>query len=332
MTLAALSWPIISRIPLGGELAISPHGIGIAAGFALGAWMMMERAEKRGLARHHVGDISENVQTLLGRVAIGAILGARLFYVLTHLDQFGDDPLSILAVWEGGLTFLGGVAGAIIVAMPWAVRQGWRPTMVLDSAMPGVAAGLIVGRLGDLMIGDHIGQPTDFFLGWRCTGDANPVTTLWSNDPGSYEEAVRRLGDEPVIGCFDTVVHQTALYDFGAAVFVLLLLLWFERRPRFDGFFAAAWVYGYGVVRFLGDFAREDRRFLALTGSQWALVGASVGVTILLLRFRPWEDRPWAWDREFDHPWLEPPGDDEVTEGTDDAGDAPVSSEHDGRA
>ena len=311
MVLGTLSWPIISRIPLGGDLAISPHGIGIALGFLLGAWMFIRRAEKRGVGHTYVPDISESIQQLLGRIAIGAILGARLFYVLTHLDQFARAPLEVVAIWQGGLTFLGGVAGAIIVAMPWAMKQGWRPLQLLDSAMPGLAAGLVVGRLGDLMIGDHIGAPTSFALGWRCTGDFNAVSPLWGRDPGSYTAAVQAIGDQPTIGCFDTVVHQTALYDLGAALFVLLLLLWLERRPRFDGFFAAAWVYGYGVVRFAGDFARQDRRLFGLTGSQYALLAAMVAVTVWLVRTRPWERRPWAWDLEFDHPWLVPPDDDE---------------------
>lgn len=316
--LGALSWPIISRIPLGGDLAVSPHGIGIALGFLLGAWMMIQRAQKRGLGHHHVPDVSEAVQQLLGRIAIGAILGARLFFVLTHIDQYATDPLSVIAIWEGGLTFLGGVAGAIIVAMPWAMKQGWRPLMLLDSAAPGLAAGLVVGRLGDLMIGDHIGAPTNFFLGFRCMGDYNPPTganAFGYTPPASYDAAVQRLGgDLPTIGCFDTVVHQTALYDFGAALFVLLLLLWFERRPRFDGFFAVMWVYGYGAVRFVGDFARQDRRFLELTGSQWAMLGAALVVSVWLVRARPWERVPWAWDREFEHPWLYPPDEDATDE------------------
>ena len=176
--------------------------------------------------------------------------------------------------------------------MPWAMKQGWRPLQLLDSAMPGLAAGLVVGRLGDLMIGDHIGAPTNFVLGWRCTGDFNAVSSLWGRDPGSYTAAVQAIGDQPTIGCFDTAVHQTALYDLGAALFVLLLLLWLERRPRFDGFFAAAWVYGYGVVRFAGDFARQDRRLLGLTGSQYALLAAMVAVTVWLVRRRPWERTP----------------------------------------
>ncbi len=322
MTVAVLSWPIISRIPLGGDLAVSPHGIGVALGFLVGAWMLIRRSEKRGLGHTYVADISEAVQQLLGRIAIGAVLGARLFYVLTHLDQFADAPLEAFAIWQGGLTFLGGVAGGIIVALPYAVRQGWRPVQLLDSAMPGLAAGLVIGRIGDLMIGDHIGAPTSSPLGWRCTGDYNAPgggNAFGLTDPSSYQTAVERLGDQPTIGCFDTVVHQTALYDFGAALFVLLLLLWFERRPRFDGFFLAAWVYGYGAVRFAGDFAREDRRLFGLTGSQYALVAAAVAVTVWLVRTRPWQARPWAWDRVFAHPWLSPPDHADGDEGTDEA-------------
>lgn len=311
--LAAISWPILSRIPLGGDIAVSPHGIGIAVGFAVGAMMMIRRARLRGLGHTYVEDISDEVQQLLGRAAIGAILGARLGYVLTHLDVYGRDPLAILRVWEGGLTFLGGVVGAIAISLPWGVRRGWRAWQALDSAMPGIAAGLIIGRLGDLMIGDHVGAPTSFALGWRCTGDhwTAATNTLGFNAPRPYplDMPVPVGADLPTVGCFDTVVHQTALYDFGAAVFVLVLLLWLERRPRFDGFFVAAWIYGYGAVRFVGDFARQDRRFLGLTGSQYALLAAATLVTAWLVRSRPWQQRPWAWDREFEHPWLAPPAD-----------------------
>lgn len=312
--LGAISWPILSRIPLGGDIAVSPHGIGIAVGFVVGARMMIVRAQKRGLGHTYIEDISEEIQQMLGRTAIGAILGARLGYVLTHLDVYASDPLAVLRVWEGGLTFLGGVAGAILLSLSWGVKRGYRPWQALDSAMPGIAVGLVIGRLGDLMIGDHVGAPTSFPLGWRCTGDywTRASNGLGFNAPRPYplDLPVPAGADLPTVGCFDTVVHQTALYDVGAAVFVLLLLLWLERRPRFDGFFVAAWIYGYGAVRFVGDFAREDRRLLGLTGSQYALLAAALLITVWLVRRRPWRERPWAWDLEFAHPWLTPPADD----------------------
>lgn len=308
--LSVIRFPIIERIDLPGELAISPHGIGIAVGFLLGAWLMSTRAAKRGFSHEYAGVIPDLVQKLLGRAMLGALLGARLFYVLRDYitegtdSVFWTDPVSIVRVWEGGLTFLGGVAGAVLLAWPYVRRQGWRFQQVMDSAVVGIAGGLLMGRLGDLVIGDHIGSPTDFVLGWRCTGNwyDSTTSTFGFVDPLPYP-----TGFEPVQGCYDVAVHQTALYDFGAALLVLLLLLWFERSPRFDGFFSAAAVYGYGTLRFLGDFARNDERVLGLTGSQFAVLAAMAAVTVWLWRRRPWEDTPWAWDLRFQHPWLEPP-------------------------
>lgn len=307
---AVIRFPIVERIDLPGAAAISPHGIGIAVGFLLGAVLMYRRAAKRGLGHEFVPDIADEVQRLLGRAMIGAILGARLFYVLRDLlteradSVFFTDPVTIVQVWEGGLTFLGGVAGAILLAIPFVRSRGWRFRQVMDSAMIGIVSGLLMGRLGDLFIGDHVGSPTDFFLGWECSGN---YYNNFTNGFGFVDPIPYPLGFEPTTGCFDVALHQTALYDFGAALVVLGLLLWFERAPRFDGFFLAAGVYAYGTLRFLGDFARNDARLAGMTGSQLAVLTAMAVTTVWLIRRRPWDDRPWSWDLRFEHPWLSPP-------------------------
>ncbi|MBW3620162.1 MAG: prolipoprotein diacylglyceryl transferase [Actinobacteria bacterium] len=306
--LASIAFPILERIPLFGDVAVSPHGLGIAIGFLVGAKLLIDRAQKRGLGHHYVEDIPETIQGLLVKVAIGGIVGARLFYVLNHLDVYGSDPLRALQVWEGGLTFLGGVAGGVLAVLPDLVRRGYRPMQALDSAAPGLALGLTIGRLGDLVIGDHIGPPTEFVLGWRCTGnywDRATNSIAWS-PPAPYPTGA---ADLPTAGCFDAVLHQTALYDFLATGLVFLLMLAFERSRRWDGFFVATWIYAYGGLRFLSDFAREDRRLLGLTGSQYAVLAAIVALSVYLLVKKPWQRTPWAWDREFDHPWLSPPPD-----------------------
>lgn len=305
--LAAIPFPILERIPVVGDLAISPHGIGVAAGFLVGAVVMIRRAEKRGIGRRYVPDIPEEVQRLLVRAAIGALIGMRLFFVLTHLDRYADDPLSILAVWEGGLTFLGGVAGALLVVVPSIVRQDYSLVQLLDSAAPGIAVGLFVGRFGDLAIGDHIGTVAEGWpLAWRCTGN------YWIEASNSFGYTPPRpypLGaaDAPVAGCFDVAVHQTALYEVLSAGIVFALLLLLERRARWDGFFITVFVGWYGAIRFLTDFAREDRRFAALTGSQWTIVATLVLVAAYLAWARPWRQRPWAWSPpDFDLPWTRP--------------------------
>lgn len=97
-------------------------------------------------------------------------------------------------------------------------------------------------------------------------------------------------------------MYQTALFDVlaGAILFAILLVL--ERRPRFDGFFVTVFVYGYGLSRLATDFLREDRRYLALTGSQWAVVATLAALTAWLLIRRPWQRPGRAWRPPFTEP------------------------------
>ena len=304
--LAELRWPILERIPIVGDFQISPHGITIAIGFLLGAQVLLKRAQQRGVARRRVEGVDLIVQSVLTRVAIGAIVGARFFYVVTRLDQF-PDPLAWLRIWEGGLSLLGGIAGGIIAAVPFVLRRRLSVPLMLDSAAPGLALGIFVGRIGDLIIGEHLGDRTDFFLGWRCTGAFR--------DPG----APYPFTGPQVQGCFDAAVHQTALYDFLAGGIVFAILLVLERKPRFDGFFMAAFAVLYGLGRFVTDFAREaDKDMLGtLTGSQLTALGTILAVVLWFVLTRPDRRTPYAWDPpDFDHPWddPEPPGADDASE------------------
>ncbi|MFN2557219.1 MAG: prolipoprotein diacylglyceryl transferase [Nitriliruptorales bacterium] len=303
-----LQWPILERIPLFGDLAISPHGIGAAVGFLVGAKLMLRRAELRGLGHTYVANVREAVQDLLVRAAIGALVGSRLFYVLTHLDFYVREPLRILFIWEGGLTFLGGVAGAILAALPEARRRDYRLWQLLDSAAPGLAVGIAIGRIGDLAIGDHIGDVApDFPLAWRCRANFwhEATNSLSFTNPVPAQPYPFGAAEVPTQGCFAVALHQTALYDFLQAALLVVLLLALERRPRWDGFFAAAYVYWYGAFRLGIDFLRQDRRLFGLTGSQYAALTAIVALTLYLWWSKPWQRRPWTWaPPDFDLPWL----------------------------
>lgn len=299
LLLAELSWPILERIPLGGDFAISPHGISIAVGFLVGAQMMLRRAQRRGIARHRVAQIPDVVQTLLMLTAVGTIVGARFFYILTHADAF-PDVVSYFKIWEGGLSLLGGIAGGVLFALPMALARRLSVPLLLDSAAPGLAMGIFLGRIGDLVIGEHLGGPTSFFLGWRCAGDLRDP-----NAPYPYP------GTAEVQGCFDEVLHQTALYDFLAAGIVLAVLLVLERRPRFDGFFLVAFTVLYGAGRFVTDFGRESEALFTLpgtavdiTGSQIAVLAAIAAALVWVAVRRPAGRVPFAWNPpEFRHPW-----------------------------
>jgi phosphatidylglycerol---prolipoprotein diacylglyceryl transferase len=255
--LAAISYEPIVHIELG-PLNISPHGVGIAVGFLLGARLMLPEAKRKGITE-------DQVYTVLIRAAIGSLIGARVAYVINHLGDYADDPLGVFKVWEGGISLLGGIFGAILLALPVARRlriDAWR---MLDAAAPGIALGILVGRIGDMVVADHLGKPTDFFLGYDCR-------------PG-YETASPCLGD---------IVHQPHLYDLFFVTILLFVLLRLRKRsheqPTYDGFQILVFGACYGVARFIEDWFRIDETHgTGLTGSQWTAVATTLVCTAWML-------------------------------------------------
>ncbi len=257
----AISYDPIITIEIG-PLGISPHGLGIAVGFLVGAWFLLPRTRARSIP-------DDLVHSLLTRAAIGALVGARLAYVANHLGDY-ESLGEILAVWEGGISLLGGIVGAILAAMPAMRRHRLSFWKVMDAAAPPLALGIGIGRIGDLVVGDHLGKVTDFVLGYRCP-DAS-VETASPCAPTAL--ATRTVG---------AVVHQTALYDlvFALALFAVLAAL--ARRDRFDGFLVAAFGLGYGAARLVEDFLREDLRRFGLTGSQWTALVTILACLVVLV-------------------------------------------------
>ncbi|MBW3627379.1 MAG: prolipoprotein diacylglyceryl transferase [Actinobacteria bacterium] len=259
--LAAIAYDPLLRIPLG-PLEISPHGIMIAVGVLVGARFVLPGAARRGIGAEQLYDV-------LTWALVGALIGARVAYVVNHLGDYTGDLLGILRVWEGGFSLLGGLAGAVVAGYPKLRSMGipfWR---FLDAAVPGLALGIAVGRIGDLVIADHLGKRTDFFLGYVCP----------QVDTGS-----------PCVAPVGEAVHQTALYDMvgAAAVFALLVVLSRRRRP--ESLLTLVFGLGYGLVRFVEGFFRLDvTHGTGLNGSQWTalvvMVAAAAG--LVAVRRRP---------------------------------------------
>lgn len=249
--LAAIGWEVLPRIDLG-PLAVSPHGLGIAVGYALGGMLMARRAERYSLTRDHVWN-------MLMRAVFGVIIGARLFFVVGHFgDYIPDDPIAIFKIWEGGIVFYGGVFGGIVAAVPYMRRHGLSFWSVLDAAAPGFPLGLVFGRIGDLTIGDHLGGSTGNPLGFRYEGGELPGCP--SLDPAT---SCPQIGE---------IVHQTALYDLMNVLVMLPVILWLGRKPRPPGFLIMCTATWYGGVRILTDFARNAPTYLGLRGTQWVSV------------------------------------------------------------
>lgn len=290
-TVNPLEWQILERIELG-PLAVSPHGIGIALGYLAGAQLMVRRARTRG------GPDETDIWNTLFWALLGAIIGARVGYVLGHFSEVtdgGSDLLGIFRVWEGGISLLGGITGAVLVALPYMIRKKMGFWRTMDLAAPGLALGIVIGRIGDLIIGDHIGKPTDFFLGWRCLGsEGNPPL------PAEVYLDRFRTGDPPTLGCYDLTLHQTAIYDFLSTLLLLGVLLYAGRKALKPGAMILLFTVWYGTMRMITDFLREDRRYLGLTGSQITALVVGLACLYLLARYRGAPPR-----------WQRPPGEGE---------------------
>lgn len=273
-----LAWVVLPRIEIG-PLAVSPHGIGIALGVLAGARLGVYVANRYG------GPEEADIWNGLFWAMLGAIAGARIGYVLGHVSGVtdgGSDPLGVFKVWEGGISLLGGITGAVLASVPYMRRHGIPFWGAMDVVAPGLALGIGIGRFGDMVIGDHLGKPTTWPLGWRCLGEAGGRPPI---DAAGYRAAVES-GGAPSLGCFDVTLHQTALYDLLSTLLLLGLLLWLAGRRRRGGLLAIVFVIWYGTARMVTDFLRVDRRYLGLTGSQILALTVALVCLYLLARYR----------------------------------------------
>ncbi|MEX2394178.1 MAG: prolipoprotein diacylglyceryl transferase family protein [Actinomycetota bacterium] len=252
---------------------VSPHGVGTAVGFFLGAWLMARRAEPNGIPK-------SEVYNAVTWGAVGAIIGARGFYVLGHLSEFGS-VRDVLAVWEGGLTMFGGFIGGLALGLAYLKRHGFSIPVALDAAAPGFVVGVMFGRIGDIIIADHLGQPTNFVFGYEIPLGA-PIAP----------------GYGPPIYVPGAVVHHTAIYDLIGTLVLFGFLFWLQRRPRKVGTLFAAFSIWYGLQRVLVDFTRNREQieavFAGLSGSQWAGIAFALGGAVALYRISRRPETPRA--------------------------------------
>ena len=180
----------------------------------------------------------KDVDDMLIYGVFGTILGGRLGYVLFYkLDHYLAHPAEILQIWTGGMSFHGGFLGVMagIALFCWVRKKRWITTM--DFIAPLVPFGLGAGRIGNFINGELPGRPTDLPWGmWFPQVDRQPLAR-----------------------------HPSQLYNFALEGIVLFAVLWwFSRKPRPAGAVSAAFLIGYGSLRFVEEFARQPDDFLGL--------------------------------------------------------------------
>jgi phosphatidylglycerol:prolipoprotein diacylglycerol transferase len=232
-----------------GPLAVRWYGIMYLVGFA-GAWWLGTRRIQQGLTPVTRAQLDD----LLFLAVLGVVLGGRLGYILFYKPgYYASHPLEVFAIWQGGMSFHGGLLG-VMTAMAYAA---WRHRIdylrLMDYVAPLCPIGFAAGRLGNFINGELWGRPTDAPWGMMFRGG----------------------GGVPR--------HPSQLYEFaleGVALFVLLW--WFSSKPRPRGAVSGMFLLGYGVFRFLAEFGREPDSFLGflalgMTMGQWLCVPMIAG-------------------------------------------------------
>jgi phosphatidylglycerol---prolipoprotein diacylglyceryl transferase len=194
---------------------------------------------------------TRDIEDILFFGVIGVIAGGRLGYVLFYKPMdYVSNPLGIFALWEGGMSFHGGLLG-VLLAMVWFARSRQRPWLeVMDFIAPCVPTGLAAGRVGNFINGELWGRVADPSLPWGMV--------------------FRGAGDLPR--------HPSQIYQFLLEGLLLFVLLWlYARGLRKLGEVSAAFLVGYGVMRFIAEFFREPDAHLGLLGlglsmGQWLCV------------------------------------------------------------
>jgi phosphatidylglycerol:prolipoprotein diacylglycerol transferase len=249
--------PVAFRI---GPLAVRWYGLMYLVGFILFIVLGRRRAQKSMLTGWRATDVDD----MLFYGVFGVILGGRLGYVLFYKPlYYFAHPVEIFEVWHGGMSFHGGFIGVLIALWFFARQRGKKWLEVTDFVAPLIPLGLAAGRLGNFINGELVGRPTD--LPW---GMVFPQV-----------DQVPR--------------HPSQLYEFALEGVALFVILWaFAARRRPLGAVSALFLLGYGVFRFIGEFAREPDSFLGflalgLTMGQWlSLPMIVIGAVMLLWSYR----------------------------------------------
>jgi phosphatidylglycerol:prolipoprotein diacylglycerol transferase len=225
-----------------GPLAI--HWYGLMYLFAFAQFLILGRIRLRQSPYAAMQWTFKDVEDILFWGVLGVIIGGRLGYVLFYMPGFYlSNPLSIFKLWEGGMSFHGGLLGVLLALLWFAKRRQLSYFVLTDFVAPRVPLGLAFGRIGNFINGELWGRPSD----WP-----------WAMVFPAVDQVAR---------------HPSQLYQFAGEGLLLAILLWtYARKPRRPGQISGLFLIGYGALRFMAEFAREPDAFLGLLG-----LGLSMG-------------------------------------------------------
>ena len=234
-------------------ISVRWYGLILVVAAAVAIWLAQREGRRRGI---EPGVVSDAVIWVAG----AALVGGRILYVLQNeLGTLAEHPVHLLMVWMGGLSFYGGLIGALIALVVFARRRGLSVVAVFDVAAPAAAIGQAIGHLGCLVGGDSYGLPTDL-----------PWAVIYRNSAAMAPQGIP--------------LHPTQAYE-AILLGLLFVGLWLgrERLGRIgEGAVAAAYLLGLAAIRF-GLFYLRDEPAVLLGLKTAQLIGLGIaGLAIAL--------------------------------------------------
>jgi len=259
-----LTYPDINPVALAlGPIKVHWYGLMYLIGF--GAFWVLGRYRA---ARPNSGWTAQMVDDLLFYGVIGVIVGGRLGYILFYgFDQILANPLNLLKVWEGGMSFHGGLIGVMIAMALFGRRRGLTFLQVTDFIAPLAPLGLLAGRIGNFINGELWGRATDLAWGMRL----------------SCERFPQYCHDLPAGAQWTPPLHPSQLYEAALEGLVLFLILWiFSSRPRPAGAISGIFLLGYGLFRGLVELVRIPDGHLGYLAFDWVTLGQILSLPMIL--------------------------------------------------
>lgn len=237
-----------------GPLAIRWYALSYIVGFVLFIWL-----GRRRIAQGHTLFTKEMLDDFLTWGILGVILGGRIGYILFYKpSEYLADPISMLKVWEGGMSFHGGFLGVVVAMWLFSRKHQLGFLKTMDFVAPLVPLGLASGRIGNFINGELWGRVTDPNAFWAmgfpqahyedmATAAHNPQWAAWLAQYGVLPR------------------HPSQLYQFALEGLCLFVLVWlFSKKQRPTGQVASLFLGGYGFFRFIAEFARQPDDYLGL--------------------------------------------------------------------
>ena len=243
----------IPHLPKGitiGGFTIAFYGMIIAAGMLSGLWLACHQAQRTGQKKEVYTDFAIYA-------IIFSLIGARLYYVVFSWENYKDDLLQIFNTRGGGMAIYGAVIAAVLTAIIYCKVKKYNFFLLADTAVGGLVLGQIIGRYGNFLNREAVGEYTNSLFAMRLRVDqVNPanITELMKSHMTTVD------------GVQYIQVHPTFLYESLWNILVLVLILVFTTKKKFNGEIFLLYLVGYALGRVWIEGLRTDQLQIGSTG------------------------------------------------------------------